>query len=294
MENATLATSGASAMAQFEALQQKLIPQFERDFPNPLAGKTVIIVPSQSLDPEILAKIKGIIYYEERMLCLLLLLRMPRTRIIYLSSMPIDEVIIDYYLHLLPGVTARHARKRLTLLSCFDASNRSLTQKVLERPRLIEQIRQNIPPSHVAHLTGFNITFLEHELALRLGVPLYGCPATLSYWGTKSGSRHIFRQTGLPMPPGYENLANMAEVLKALQELKKEFPRLRKAVVKLNDGFSGEGNAVFSYENAGAAVDESSLRQHLKIVAKDLHYDVFAEKMAAMGGIVEEIGRAHV
>lgn len=82
-----------------------------------MALKTVIIVPSQSLDPEILAKVKGIIHYEERLLCLLLLLRMPRTRIIYLSSMPIDDTIIDYYLHLLPGVTVRHARQRLTLLS---------------------------------------------------------------------------------------------------------------------------------------------------------------------------------
>lgn len=77
-------------------------------------------------------------------------------------------------------------------------------------------------------------------------VPLYGCPASLAYWGTKTGSRGIFRRAGLPMPPGYEHLESMAEILEALRELKKEYPSLSKAVVKLNDGFSGEGNAIFS------------------------------------------------
>lgn len=274
-------------MERFEALQRELLPQFEKYFPDPMAPKTVVIIPSQTLDPEILAKIKGINHYEERLLCLLLLLRMPRTQLIFLSSVPIDKVIIDYYLHLLPGITARHARKRLTLLSCHDASNRPLTLKVLERPRLLEKIRQHIPPGHAAHLTAFNITYLEHELALQLGIPLYGCPASLAFWGSKSGSREIFRRAGLPMPPGYENLTNMGEVLHALQELKKEHPELRKAVVKLNDGFSGDGNAVFSFEKAGSIMDENTLRNHLKMVAHDLTYDIFSEKMDYMGGIVE-------
>lgn len=287
MEYSALDSPEGSALARFEALQRELITQFEEYFPDPLSSKTVIIVPSQSLDPEILAKITGVNHYEERMLCLLLLLRMPRTRVVYVSSMPIDEVIIDYYLHLLPGITARHARQRLTLLSCYDSSNRPLSLKILERPRLMEKIRRCVRPDHVAHITGFNITYLEHELAVQLGFPLYGCPASLAYWGSKSGSREIFHRAGLPMPPGYIKLKSMNDVQEALRELKKEYPPLRKVVVKLNDGFSGEGNAIFSFEKAGNEVNEEVLRRHLKMVAKDLTYDVYAEKMALMGGIVE-------
>lgn len=278
---------GASAEARFEALQRDLVLQFKHHFPDPLAPKTVIIVPSQTLDPEILAKISGINHYEERLLCLLMLLRMPRTHVIYVTSLPIDEVIIDYYLHLLPGVTSRHARQRLTLLSCHDASHRSLTEKILSRPRLIAKIRSCIPPGHVAHLTGFNITYLEHELALQLGVPLYGCPADLTFWGSKSGSREIFRRAGLPMPPGFENLRNMGAVAEALRDLRAEFPGLRKAVVKVNDGFSGDGNALYSFEQAGAPADAASLRDQLRMVAGDLSFDVFTEKLEYMGGIVE-------
>lgn len=273
--------------AIFKALQEQLASQFQDKFPDPLAHKTVIIVPSLSLDPELLAKITGHIHYEERLLCLLLLLRMPRTHIIYMSSVPIDEVIIDYYLHLIPGITGMHARKRLTLLSCHDASNkRALTQKILMRPRLMEQIRSHIPAGHVAHLVAFNITALEEQLAVELGVPLYGTPSELYYWGTKSGSREIFRRAGVPMSPGYENLDSIEEMIEALKILKAENPYLRKAVLKLNDGFSGDGNAVFSFERS-PEISEAALREHLQMVATDIDYDDFAEKVAQMGGIVE-------
>src|SRR4051794_910487 len=112
--------------AHFKKLQHGFASQYESVFPDKLAPKTVVILPSLTLDAEILQKIDGVNYYEERMLCLLLLLRMPHTHVVFLSSMPVDPVIVDYYLHLLPGITGYHARQRLTLLSCFDASPKSL------------------------------------------------------------------------------------------------------------------------------------------------------------------------
>jgi hypothetical protein len=272
--------------SRFLQLQQDLAVQYKTLFPDPLAPKTVIILPSLTLDPEILLKIKGNIHYEERLLCLLLLLRMPRTQVIYLSSMPIHEEIIDYYLHLLPGITGRHARRRLTLLSCYDASNRPLAEKILERPRMIEKIRNSIPSGSTTHLTGFNITSLEETLAVYLGVPIYGCPSELNFWGTKSGSRELFRRAGLLMPPGYENLGSIEEATAALMELKKNYPGLKRAVLKLNDGFSGDGNAVFTYQDAPGFGLEN-LREDLQIVAPDMDYDLYARKFYQMGGIVE-------
>ncbi len=150
----------------FEQLQGQLVSQFEHQFPNPLAPKTVVVIPSQTLDQEILAKIAGISHYEERLLCLLMLLRMPRTHLVYVTSLPVDASIVDYYLHLLPGIPSSHACRRLTLLSCYDASARPLTEKILERPRLIERIRQSIPAGYVAHMVAFNVTPMEHALAV--------------------------------------------------------------------------------------------------------------------------------
>lgn len=142
----------------FEKIQKGIIYQYEKIFPDTLAERTVVIVPSLTLDMEILSKIKGSIHYEERLLCLLMLLRMPRTKIIYISSIPLSEVIIDYYLHLLQGITGRHARKRLTMLSCSDLSRKPLTQKIIERPRLIGRIKSLITDKTSTHLTCYNIT----------------------------------------------------------------------------------------------------------------------------------------
>ena len=46
-----------------------------------------------------------------------MLLRQPRLRMVYVTSMPIAPEIIEYYLALLPGVIPSHARARLTLVS---------------------------------------------------------------------------------------------------------------------------------------------------------------------------------
>ena len=112
----------AADLARFAALQQRLAESFTAIFENPAAPKTVVVIPSLSLDQEVMAKVSGAHHYEERMLCLLLLLRMPRTQVVYVTSRPIAEPIIDYYLHLLPGIPGQHARRRLTLVSCDDAS----------------------------------------------------------------------------------------------------------------------------------------------------------------------------
>jgi len=271
----------------FEALQKQLIKQFEVSFPDRLALKTVVILPGLTLDSEMLSKISGSIHYEERLLCMLLLLRMPRTHIVYVTSVPIDEAIIDYYLHLIPGITTIHARKRLVLLNCNDASSKPLTEKVITRPRLVQQIKNYIPGGHAAHLVAFNVTPLEERLALMLNIPINGCPSALEFWGTKSGSRELFKKAGLLVPNGFENLNSITEVTQALKALKAQNPGLRKAVVKLNDGFSGDGNAIFNYSKI-SEITELVLRQQLEIVANDMSFDVFSNKLVWMGGIVEE------
>ena len=169
----------------FNTIQQGFKKQFEKIFPDKLAPRTVVIIPSFSLDEEILSKIAGHIFYEERLLCLLMLLRMPLTKIIYVTSVPVDNIIIDYYLHLLPGITGNHARQRLVMLSCYDTSSRALTKKILERPRLMQRIRENISDTNAAHLTCFNITGLEKTLAVQLGIPLFGTDPDLFYEGTR-------------------------------------------------------------------------------------------------------------
>ncbi len=279
--------------AGFAGLQQNFKKQFTDVFPDRLAEKTVVIIPSLTLDQEMLAAIKGHVYYEERMLCMLMLLRMPNTNVVYVSSMPVDPVIVDYYLHLLPGITGYHAKSRLTMLSCYDISAKSLIEKILERPRIIQRIKQHIKSPGAAHLACFNVSQLEKKLALQLGIPIYGCDPDLLHLGSKSGSRKIFRQCKIPVPHGYEFLKDTNDIVHSLIKLKKEKPSLKKAVIKFNEGFSGDGNAVFSYGNLNPghspeSIIRSSLQHNLKPVAANLTAVTFLEKFSLCGGIVEE------
>ena len=285
-------TGSIGELKQFKKIQDGFSNQFELFFPDNFAPKTIVVIPSLTLDQDVLAKIDGAMHYEERLLCLLMLLRMPHTHVVYVSSAPIDPVIIDYYLHLLPGITGYHARQRLTMLSCYDTSPVSLTQKVLQRPRLIERIKQHIPFGHVAHIACFNTTKYERTLAVRLGMPIYGCDPSLINLGNKSGSRKIFLKAGVPTPPGAENLKTYEDIVHAVAALKDMYPDVKKVVIKLNDGFSGEGNAIIKYPEGYNKKEmfnwiHHNLRNKIVPVAKDLSAALFLEKFSEMGGIVE-------
>ena len=278
--------------SMFNEVQQGMKRQYREIFRNKFAASTVVINPSLSLDPEILSKLKGAQYYEERLLCLLMLLRMPLTRIIYLSSVPIPEVIVDYYLNLLPGITGFHARKRLTMIPCYDASGKPLTEKLLERPRIMEAIRAQIGDPSAAHLTCYNITPLERTLAVRLGIPLFGTDPDKFYEGSKSGGRKTFREAGVSLPDGFEDLHTKEDIFRALAALKKKYPGLRKAVIKMNDGFSGDGNAMYRYPEMKGECTEAEIAKnfdgHFRTVVASVSPELFFEKFNSMGGIVEE------
>lgn len=277
----------------FKKIQLQFPRQFRKLFPGKLSPKSVVIIPSLTLDEEILSKVSGHIHYEERLLCLLMLLRMPLTHIVYVTSMPVDPIIVDYYLHLLPGVTRQHAMERLTMLSCYDASAKSLTEKILDRPRLIERIKKSIPKGNYGHLTCFNVTEFERTLAVKLKMPIYGCDPDFYPLGDKSNSRRIFRECGLNVANGFEGLGTKKDIVKALHTLKHINPELKKAVVKINEGFSGEGNAIYHYPNPfptegiGKAI-AASLKSSLKVVANDLSVEDFLYKFSQMKGVVEE------
>ncbi len=279
-------------LRQFARLQARLPDLFQRVFPDPLQPRTVIVIPSLSLDVELLEKIAGVQYYEERMLCMLMLLRLPRTRVIFVTSAPVHPTIIDYYLHLLTDVPGAHARRRLALLSCHDASSKPLTRKILDRPRLIKRIKMAISELGGAHMTCFNTSELERTLAVQLGVPIYGCDPALIDLGSKSGSREIFREAGVHLPDGFERLRDEGDVVEGLTELKRRHPELRRAAIKLEEGMSGEGNAIFSYQGnpGGTALApwiEYELPGRIRFEAKDETWESFLAKYEEMGGIVE-------
>ncbi len=276
----------------FDELQKYFALVYQDIFENDLAEKSIIIIPSLTLDNKILSKVVGHCHYEERMLCMLLLLKMPRTRVTFVSSIPISPTIIDYYIHMLPGITSQHAYERLKMIHCYDGSNLSLTEKVLNRPRLMERIRNTITNKKHAHIICFNVTEHEKKLAQILQCPIYGCDPKLNYLGSKSGCRQLFKDCGILLPKGYENLKSENDIINGVLSLKSENPQIKKVVIKLNEGFSGDGNAILKLPEDIHALSRKEWRDfienHIKIVASDLKYKSFLKKLKEMGGIVEE------
>jgi hypothetical protein len=285
----------ADSQAEFDQLQRKLVPlwkSIERFSQDP---QTIVVVPSMSID----AINSGAVMqaYEERFLFLLLLLRQPRARLIYVTSQTILPSIIDYYLGLLPGVIPSHARQRLFLISPLDLSVRPLSDKLLDRPRLMERIRSLIMDPDRAHLVPFNTTNREKELALQLGIPMYGADPKFFPLGTKSGCRKIFMEENVPHPLGVENLGSKEELIEAIVQMRARKPSIKQVLVKLNEGVSGEGNAVIDLSGlpvAGSADpggEKAMLEERLCAMQFELArvtYDSYMKKLQERRGVVEE------
>src|SRR5437667_5906032 len=282
----------ADSQAGFDQLQKKLVPlwkSIERLNQDP---QTIVVVPSMSID----AIGSGAVMqaYEDSFLVLLLLLRQPRARLIYVTSQTILLSIIDYYLGLLPGVIPSHARQRLFLISPLDLSVRAISYKLLDRPRLMERIRSLIMDPDRAHLVPFNTTNREKELALRLGIPMYGADPKFFPLGTKSGCRKIFMEENVAHPLGVENLDSKEDLVGAITQMRAKKPLIRQVLAKLNEGVSGEGNAVIDLSGLpapGDSKEKAMLEERLRAMQFELAgvtYESYMKQLQERKGVVEE------
>lgn len=279
--------------AVFDRLQERMPSVWEamrRDDPR----ESVVVVPSMTLDRVVANAGSMSQALEERFLFFLLLLRQPRLRMVYVTSQPINPLVVEYYLSLLPGVIPAHARSRLTLVSVDDAGPEPLVEKILSRPRLISHLRELVPDRSLSHLVPYNTTPLERDLALQLGIPMYGADPRLFPLGTKTGCRRLFARAGVRYPPGAEDLHSRDEVVSALLALRRERPDARAAMVKLNEGVSGAGNAVVDLAGLPAPGDPAERAAVEARVSgmelEDTRIEVgqYLAKLGERGGIVEE------
>jgi hypothetical protein len=256
--------------------------------------ESVVVVPSISLDRAVSASGSMSQAFEERFLFLLVLLRQPRLRMVYVTSMPIAPEIVEYYLALLSGVIPSHARARLSLISVNDASACSLSEKLLARPRLLRRIADLVPNPARSHMVPYNTTELERDVALRIGIPMYGADPRLAELGSKTGCRRLFADVGVPHPLGAENLHSLDEIADALTDMRRERPSMASAIVKLNEGVSGSGNAVVTLTglpspgSPGERPEVMTRLRHMELESESTPFEVYVAKFAEGGGIVEE------
>lgn len=259
--------------------------------------KTVVVMPSLSLDPGELAKIHGAALYEERMLYNLLHLRDKATKVRFVSSHRIDPTIVRYYLDLLPAAARRTAKRRLEMIA-VDPHGRMgqtvpLARKLMMNGGAMARVRAGIDPDE-AHIYPFIVTRAEARAALRLNVPVLGArPEHADRFGTKAGCRRLFAEAGVPHPPGIKEVRSVEGLIEGLARFVDEHPDTRRMVVKLNEGFSGEGNAMLRLEGLskleGKAREQEIARRlpRMKFMAAHEHWGHFSQQIVKLGAIAE-------
>jgi PGM1 C-terminal domain len=283
----------AARQSRFEALQERMPAVWDAWKLN-FEDESVVVVPSVTVSRAVAYGSAITQAYEERFLFLLLLLRQPRLRMIYVTSMPINPRIIEYYLALLPGVIPSHALARLTLISADDSADRPLSAKLLERPRLLAKIAAHIPNRARSHLIPYNTTELERDIALTLGIPMYGADPRLADLGSKTGCRRLFAECDVVHPLGAEDLHSLEEVTDAIRDMLAVRPSIRSVILKTNEGVSGAGNALVDLTGVvelgeGERRSAISARVHaLQLESQSVPFEAYVAKFEADGGIVEE------
>ena len=273
----------------FRELQQQLQPGWGCEHSGDGGQFDVLVVPSLSMDRALMALVTGAHHYEERQLFSLIRLRDPGVRAVYVTSKLLPELVVDAVLELLPGVPTSHARRRLHLFDTDDASNRPLTEKLLERPALLGRIRELLRPGR-SFISCFVVTELEKQLSELLQVPLLGTDPALGQWGSKAGSRALFARCGVPHPPGSGLVTSLDDLSEATAELWEAHPQLRRCVVKLNEGISGEGNAPLELEPLQlASLSSAERRQRLRQALETLPMPAasWRDLLAQQGALVE-------
>lgn len=275
-------------MGEFERLQSKLSAAHSFNTIDSATPHTVVVLPSYSVSESLLSHYANrLVALEHRFLVGILLLRMPAVRIVYVCSGEPDAAVVDHYLSLLPAEAAATARDRLRIVVVDDSGARSIAAKLLDRPDIIEEMRAWIG-DQPAFIEPWNVTDLEVDLAVALGLPIFGTPPDLWPLGFKSSGKALLREAGVPVPPGFEHLTSVDEAVEAIDRLRIDDPALSAVVLKHDDSGAGDGNAVIrldDLEPPGSAISRRRLRSRINTLEawylSDLQAGFIVEAMVA-------------
>ncbi|KAA0253395.1 hypothetical protein FBQ97_08160 [Acidobacteria bacterium ACD] len=271
---------------RFGSLQARLASQWKLIQSMNQREQAMVVVPSAEPSGDE-GSGTALLALEERLLCLLLLLRKPRARMIYCTSQAIAPGIVDYFLGLLPGVIPAHARARLHLFEVHDGSPRPLSRKILERPRLVERLRDLIPDPETTHLVPFATTDLERGLSVALGIPAFGADPVFDEVATRSGSRRLFEETGIAHPPGVGGVRSPADAARAVLELHERVPDLLVARVEAERADPRRGGLRIGLASLAGGGDEAARSLEERLVA--IGGERFWKRVEAEGAVVEAV-----
>ena len=269
-----------------ERLQATLGAVLDLGAPGSTVEHVVVALPSHSMPQRLLdhhgAQLPAL---EHRaLLDGLVVAHTPGARVVVVTCAAPSEAVLDHYARLaLPG-SPHEARQRVSCLVVPDDGPRGIAAKLLDRPDLVARLREQIG-GRPAIIEPWNVTPDEVAVALALDAPLNGGPAELWPLGFKSASRRLFREAGVPVPAGAEDVHDGVEVAAAIEVMRRDRPGLDRVVVKLDNSGAAEGNRVMgTRDDRGRALTATELAARLEAVTPSWFLDELVD-----GGVVEEL-----
>ena len=271
-------------MKTFEELQASLGAVWSLNRPGSAADHVVVVLPSFSVGETLLSHYATRIpALEHRYLVTSLMLqRIEGCELVFLTCQAPGRRVLDYYASLVPRRHRASTKARFRVAVVPDDSSRPLAAKLLDRPDLTDALSASLAGRR-AFIEPWNVTQYEVDLAERLQVPIDGTPPRLWPLGFKSSGRRLFREAGVPVPPGREDIRTIDQLVLAIAEIRQQRPAATGVVVKHDNSAAGDGNAVIRFDELDGAASRDG------IAARGLTLPDWYLRDLAAGAAVEEL-----
>jgi hypothetical protein len=268
----------------FEQLQERLADALALNRPGSGTAHVLVALPSYSINESLLSHYRDrIASLEHRyLLASLMLGRIESCEMIFVSSAAPDDDTLEYYRSLVPEAARASMQERFVAFPVPGGSDRSVAARLLDRPDLLDALRDRIG-GRPAFIEPWNVTDAEVGVACRLGVPVNGTAPHLWPLGFKSAGRRMFREAGVPVPVGREDVRSVDGVLDAVRMVRRRCPDVRSVVVKHDESGAGDGNAVIDVRDGEVPATDTTMRTRLGALPPWYLADL------RHGGVVEEL-----
>ena len=165
-----------SATAErFAALQDDLGRALSANLPGGNTDHVLIALCSHSVAESLIAHYGPRVRAMEHryLVAYLMLHRISHCELVYVCTQQPDQSIIEYYDSLVVGTSGGSAIDRFRVVVVDDGTMRSVSAKLLDQPDVLERLRADLR-GRPAYIQPWNVTDLEVEVALQLGLPLNG------------------------------------------------------------------------------------------------------------------------
>jgi hypothetical protein len=183
----------------------------------------------------------------------------------------------------------KDAAQRVKFVTVNDRSSVKLCNKVLNNAPLIAELKEELKNKN-AGLICVQSGDEEHALADALGIEFLSNHPQHEIWGTKFGSRELFKEANIPYAKGTPLVFTPRELAAEICRIYYDDTTCCKFMVKLNESFNGEGNAILDLScvvdvNIETVIDSLSKMKWSKV---DGTWGIYCAGIMNVGVIAEQ------